>query len=313
MRIIKTILQTDIFQSRPPVLVDIGASGEINSKWKLIAPYSICIAFDADDREFHVSEQTNVDYKKLFVFNRIVTGDAMDKAGFYLTNSPFCSSLLEPDAKSLSPWIFSSLFAIDRKTELPAITVLQALIKININYIDWFKTDTQGTDLRLFKTLPSKMADHVLAAEFEPGILDAYIGEDKLYSVMDYMQQHKFWLSSMQPKGVQRLEKSYVNKLGSFASGKIIKRSPGWAEVTYLRETLSIDKRQLLLLYIFALLEKQYGFALEVIDFAMKHFNDAIFEDCKKAVLKKLSAEKWKIPFVIIKRRFNKLFANIND
>jgi hypothetical protein len=63
--------------------------------------------------------------------------------------------------------------------------VQQALIKININYIDWFKTDTQGTDLRLFKTLPSKIADHVLAAEFEPGILDAYIGEDKLYSVME--------------------------------------------------------------------------------------------------------------------------------
>jgi len=273
----------------------------------------ICIAFDADDREFHISEQTNEAYKKLFLFNRIVTADAVDKADFYLTSSPFCSSLLEPDTKSLNPWIFNSLFAIDKKTELPAITVQQALIKININYIDWFKTDTQGTDLRLFKTLPSKMADHVLAAEFEPGILDAYIGEDKLHSVMDYMQQHKFWLSSMQPKGVQRLQKSYVNKLGSFASGKIIKRSPGWAEVTYLREILSTDKRQLLLLYIFALLEKQYGFALEIVDFAMKHFNDAIFEDCRKAVLKKLSAEKWKIPFVILKSRFNKLFTNIND
>ena len=47
----------------------------------------------------------------------------MDKAEFYLTSSPFCSSLLKPDAKSLNPWIFSSLFAIDRKIELPAITV----------------------------------------------------------------------------------------------------------------------------------------------------------------------------------------------
>ncbi len=313
MQIIKAILQTDIFLTRPPVLIDIGASGEINPKWKQIAPHSICIAFDADEREFNISEQDNKTYKKLITFNRIVTAEPVAKADFYLTNSPYCSSLLEPDIKNLQSWIFSSLFAIDRKTELPAITVQQALIEININYIDWFKTDTQGTDLRLFKTLPSKIADHVLAAEFEPGILDAYIGEDKLYSVMDYMQQHKFWLSSMQPKGVQRLEKSYVSKLGSFASGKIIKRSPGWAEVTYLRETLSIDKRQLLLLYIFALIEKQYGFALEVVDFAMKHFNDVIFEDCKKAVLKKLSVEKWKIPFVIFKKQFNKLFTNIND
>jgi hypothetical protein len=313
MKIIKSILQTDLFQLQPPVLVDVGASKEINPKWKLIAPYSICIAFDADDREFHISEETNKAYKKLFTFNRIVIDEAVEKADFYLTNSPFCSSLLEPDTKNLSPWIFSSLFTVDKKTRLPAITVEQALLKINIDYIDWFKTDTQGTDLRLFKTLPPNIAGQVLAAEFEPGILDAYLGEDKLYSVMEYLQRHNFWLSSLHPKGVQRLNASYVNKLGSFASGKIIKKSPGWAEVTYLRQAIFTNKRQLLLLYIFALLEKQYGFALEIVDFALQHNRDSIFEDCKKEVLKKLKTERWKIPFVIFKRRFNKFFANIND
>jgi hypothetical protein len=58
MKIIKTILESDYFAAAPPVLVDIGASGEINTKWKPIAPYSICIAFDADDREFHITKQT---------------------------------------------------------------------------------------------------------------------------------------------------------------------------------------------------------------------------------------------------------------
>lgn len=313
MKIIKSILQTDLFQLQPPVLVDVGASKEINPKWKLIAPYSICIAFDADDREFHISEETNKAYKKLFTFNRIVIDEAVEKADFYLTNSPFCSSLLEPDTKNLGHWIFSSLFTVNKKTQLSAITVEQALLKINIDYIDWFKTDTQGTDLRLFKTLPQNIAGQVLAAEFEPGILDAYLGEDKLYSVMEYLQRHNFWLSSMQPKGVQRLNASYVNKLGSFASGKIIKKSPGWAEVTYLRQAIFTNKRQLLLLYIFALLEKQYGFALEIVDFALQHIGDSIFEDCKKEVLKKLKTERWKIPFVIFKRRFNKFFGNIND
>ncbi len=313
MQIIESILQMEFFQSRPPVLIDIGASGEINPKWKQIAPHSICIAFDADDREFNISEQDNKAYKRLITFNRIVTAEPVAKADFYLTSSPFCSSLLEPDMKSLQPWIFSSFFAIEKKIQMPAITLVQALSQIKIDYIDWFKTDTQGTDLRLFKTLPTQISDHILAAEFEPGIIDAYCGEDKIYSVMEYMHQHKFWLSSMEPKGVQRIDPNYKNELSAFSLRKIIRKSPCWAEVTYLRKPFLNDKREILLLYIFALLEKQYGFALEITDFALHNFQDTVFKDCRKAVLKKLNAEKWKMPLVIFKRRFNKLFANIND
>ena len=313
MQIIKIILQKDIFQSYPPVLVDIGASGEINPKWKLIAPYSICIAFDADEREFHISEQTNKSYKRLITFNRIVTSESIENADFYLTRSPFCSSLLEPDIKNLQPWIFSSLFEVEKKTQLPAISLQKALSQIKIDYIDWFKTDTQGTDLRLFETLSKEISSNILAAEFEPGIIDAYKEEDKLYSVMEYMHKNEFWLSSMVPKGVQRLNGVYKKGLGSFVSGKIIRKSPCWAEVTYLRQPFFTGQRQLLLLYIFALLEKQYGFALEIADFGSQTFQDKIFTDCKKAALKQLSIEKWKIPFIIFKRQLNKLFANIND
>jgi hypothetical protein len=152
-----------------------------------------------------------------------------------------------------------------------------------------------------------------LAAEFEPGIIDAYKDEDKLYSVMGYMHKSKFWLSSMVTKGVQRLNEIHKNNLGSFVSGKTIRKSPCWAEVTYLRQPFLTGQRQILLLYIFALLEKQYGFALEIADFGSQNFQDTIFIDCKKAALKKIRTEKWKIPFVIFKRQFNKLFANIND
>ena len=42
--------------SRPPILVDVGASAGLPVDWELIAPYSICIAFDADTRDFSISE-----------------------------------------------------------------------------------------------------------------------------------------------------------------------------------------------------------------------------------------------------------------
>ncbi len=306
-------MHSEYFRDRPPVLIDIGASGEIHPKWKYIAKYAYCLAFDADDREFHVTEQVNKTYKKLITFNRIVADKPIDQANFYLTASPFCSSLLPPDKEKLEPWVFSPLFSIERVTHLPAITLQDSLKEANIDYIDWFKTDTQGTDLRLFTSLPANLQLGILAAEFEPGILDAYKGEDKLYAVMQEMHNRDFWLSSMAVKGIQRLHANQVGKFGSFTTGKIFRKTPGWAEVTYLRQPTLDHQRQFLLLYVFALLERQYGFALEIIDFALRKHADPLFQDCQRAVRKKMNREKLKVPLVILKRQFNKLFSSIID
>lgn len=226
MKIIHTVLTTDFFTNQPPVLVDIGASGHINAKWKAINPYSVCIAFDADDREFNVTEATNKHYKKLITFNRIVTAETSnEQADFYLTSSPFCSSLLQPDEEKLACWAFRDLFKITRVAKLHTITLPNALSQTNINYIDWFKADTQGTDLRLLNSLPEQIQSSILTVELEPGILDAYKGEDKLYSVMQKMHNDLYWLSSMKIKGTQRFPNKYQHHMHSFIGKRTIRDS----------------------------------------------------------------------------------------
>lgn len=314
MKIIDTILRSDYFKDRPPVLVDIGASGEINAKWKPIAPYCVCLAYDADDREFHVTEQTNKTYRRLVTINRIVTASPVEATDFYLTSSPFCSSLLEPDTGKLEPWIFSELFTVQRSTRLPAVTIESSLQEAGISYIDWFKTDTQGTDLRLFNSLPGHLQTGVLAAEFEPGIIDAYKGEDKLFSVMEDLPRKGFWLSSMDVKSIQRLHRSYTTGLSSFVSQRMLRKSPGWAEVTFLRQPFPGTVRQLLLLYVFAWLEKQYGYALEIAGYATaRHPSEPIFGEIKSAALRQLRAGQRTVPLVFLKRQVNKLFSRIHD
>jgi hypothetical protein len=313
MKIIQTILTSPYFSDAPPVLIDIGASGEINAKWRSIAPYSVCLAFDADDREFHVTEQVNQTYKRLITFNRIVTSTAAKEADFYLTASPFCSSLLSPEKDKLKPWVFSELFVVERVAKLPTITIDESLKQVKIDYIDWFKTDTQGTDLRLFTGLPRVLQDGILAAEFEPGIIDAYIGEDKLYSVMEEMHRREFWLSTMDVKGVQRLQSDEVAGVSSFVASKMLRKSPGWAEVTYLKQPGGLAPRQLLLLFVFALLERQYGFALEITDVALRRFPDALFRDCQTAAKEQLAKDRRRTPVVFFKRQINKLLSRIHD
>lgn len=192
MKIFSEIFATRELIDNPPVLVDIGASGELNKKWKSIAKHSICIAFDADERkmDYVVKEDTN--YKKLYVFNKIVTDEESQQSDFYLTKSPYCSSLLKPDQAALTDWFNKDLFTVKQIKQIPTITLKYVLNKLNIEKIDWFKADAQRIDLRLFKSLGQNLIQKTLVAEFEPGIRHVYQGEDKLYDTMSFMDKISF-------------------------------------------------------------------------------------------------------------------------
>lgn len=313
MKIIDKILSRNEFRDNPPILLDIGASGELHAKWKDIAKYSICIAFDADDRDLLFAEKETDNYKKLYIFNRIVSDQSDEELEFHLTNSPYCSSVLPPANKSLNNWIFSELFNVERKAKIKAVNLPAVLRELNIKKIDWFKTDSQGTDLRLFKSLGQDIVDKVLIAEFEPGIIDAYEGEDKLASLMLYMDKQPFWMSEINILGSKRINSKIYDKLNKQErkTMSFLKTSPGWGEVLYLnsfeKDSL-LDKRDYLLGWVFAYNEGQYGFALEIALKGLEKFNDDIFAQMKECSLKKLeliylkNGKKKRYPLYLIKK-----------
>ena len=107
----------------------------------------------------------------------------------------------------MEPWAFSQLFNVVDTIKLPATDIKTALKETGLEYIDWFKTDSQGTDLRIFCSIPEKISNNILTAEFEPGIIDAMKGEDKLHSLMAYMDTKPFWVTNMEIFGSNRISK----------------------------------------------------------------------------------------------------------
>ena len=103
---------------------------------------------------------------------------------------------------------FADKFAVKEKIELEVIELKNVLGQLGINRVDWFKTDTQGTDLRLYKSLGDTLQDKVLALEFEPGFMDAYIGEDKILDVLNYLDKKPFILVDFITKGALRIPKA---------------------------------------------------------------------------------------------------------
>jgi hypothetical protein len=311
-KIIKEILKHECFQEKPPVLVDVGASGKLRKIWMEIAPFSIYISFDADTRDMAIVEQSKGIYKKSFVINRIVA-DQEGLKKFYLTKDPHCSSTLEPDLESLSPYHIKSLFEIERIQVLPSVSLQSIFRKLDIYYVDWFKTDSQGTDLKIFKSMGEEYIKKVLVAELEPGILDAYKGEDKLHAIMGFFDARKdFWCDECLVRGMARFSEGLYKRLGRFERRFFYcfqKPCAFWAEISYMNSMNGIHwtKRDYLLMIAFAILKKQYGFALEIAERGEEIFRDQIFDKLKESTLKIMKINGYlNFPFYILKKILEK-------
>lgn len=298
---INKILNQKEFANKPPILVDVGASKYLHQVWKEIAKYSICIGFDADYRETEFVEDESGTYKKLYVFHKIVAEDVGEK-DFYLTKSPYCSSTLKPNQESLKYWAFADLFGIERVVNWETISIKEVLNKLNISYIDWFKTDSQGTDLRIFNSLGKTIIDKIIVADFEPGMMDAYFDEDKLHTLMKFMENFPFWICDMDIEGTQRIKKDTFDKCFNKLQKKyfwlLLKKSPFWSEISYFNTFNNLenfDQRDLLLGCVFAIVKKQYGFAIDLSHIGQIKYNTQIFKEIENYSIRKIKNNSYKI------------------
>lgn len=303
---------------KPPVLIDIGASGALHKRWRKIAPYAICIGFDGDTRDFAYSTSENQGYKKLYLYHTLVAEKAQEKATFYLTVQPHCSSLLPPDAEGLRYMAWAKRFEVAKTIEMPATDLPTVLSTLGLEYVDWFKTDSQGIDLRLFQSLPTHVQQNVLVAEFEPGIINAYIGEDKMHQILAYMQTHKqFWLADLEIKGSARISPEELQKVSKSRFWQkllmfSLPNSADWGEMLYLNTLEHTSKptiRDFLLSWIIAIENKQAGWASIIARRAQEMYSEELlFPKMVRYAHNRMWRNIWRVGFLpALKTKLRKL------
>ncbi len=293
MSLIGRIFAEPEFIAQPPVLVDVGAAGGVHPAWKGIARYAIGVGFEPDAREAPPLSAAQSLFKRwvycpTLVIPAPVSGDRQD---LHLTRSPQCSSTLRPNAVALGEWAFAGFFAVEQTRSCAATTLMSALAAQGIERIDWLKCDTQGLDLGIFQSLPPEERMRLLAVEFEPGLINAYEGEDKLAEVLAAMGREPFWLADLSVCGTPRgRPEMFTRHLGAGALPWVHRLAPGasaWANVRFLRDfsqlPATLDRRAYLLGWVFATITGQPSCALGLAESGAKFFGGGLFQEMTAA------------------------------
>jgi FkbM family methyltransferase len=277
----------------PPVLVDVGAAGGVHPAWRRIARHAIGVGFEPDAREAAPLGDAQRQFKRWIFCPGLAVAETPPggQATLHLTRSPQCSSTLRPRTGVLGEFAFAELFEVEETRAFPATTLRDALAAQGVDRVDWLKCDTQGLDLRLFRSLPPEWRAQLLAVEFEPGLINAYEGEDQLADVLAAMKAEPFWLAELvvgrTPRGRPALLASqlgvgavrWVRRLGPTA--------PAWANAKFLRDpaqaTETLDRRALLLSWVFATLASQPAGALAAAEAGKLRFGGELFAEMAKA------------------------------
>ncbi len=201
--------------------------------WHLFSPNLTILGFDADSS---ACEEANEAFtQKQCNWNEfhipIALGEKNGSQMLYVTKSPLCSSLLEPNSVLLNRFLnLADLVKLESEEEIEVITLDTFCELENIQEIDFLKIDVQGAGLDVLKGGENLLHKSVFAIQVEVEFSPLYKNEALFSEVDQYLRSKGFVLFDMfiPQRGVRAPITSQVRP------GQVL-----WTDVIYLRDPIS--------------------------------------------------------------------------
>ena len=149
-------------------LIDIGAAGEIEPRWKPYCKKLKYFGFEPDERSRSLLNNKANSFCEYTILPHAVA-DVEKIAPLYLCRKPQVSSLYEPNTKILSNFPNVERFDVINEESLSVVP----LDSLDINEADFMKIDIQGGELSALKG-SDKLLDSILGLELEVEFVDLY-------------------------------------------------------------------------------------------------------------------------------------------
>lgn len=171
-------------------LLDIGAAGGLQSRWKQMLPYLQAFLFEPDERSFRRIAQNNDGLTYL----NYALGGKEETVRLNLTRKPQCSSIYLPNRSFIDQFPDAHRFDVMGDTEVN-LTTLDKLRETNvIPRIDFIKIDVEGYEHEILNGAKTLLGQEVIGIEVEVEFQSIRQGQPLFCDIHELLSQRGFVL-----------------------------------------------------------------------------------------------------------------------
>jgi hypothetical protein len=281
-----------------PVLMEIGATGEPPAIWGDVARHSTYVGIGPDSKP---SREGCLDiFKTAHLVEKIATVTGGEHIPVNIIRDPVYTSVLKPHPRAIADFIDPDM-ELESESLLPAVTIDTVVASLSLPGIDWLRTNINGVDVPVFQSIGEDVRRRILVVDTCLDFVELFEGQSSSVARFPEFISEGFWLSRAQSYGPIRMRReslTRINSLDASIGPRLLsghhRRTPGWLFSRFLRTAESLAEREAsqrdyLVLWAFALLDGQLGFAADLaLDYQRRFGADKLFRAMDGEILTRL-------------------------
>ena len=219
----------EIFEKYPLTLVDVGASGGIQSQWKRHRRYLRTIGFEPDQRAYTKLASQNIPRTQFF---NVALHSRSATVPFYLTRKQENSSCFRPNRDFLGRFHKPSRFDVINETTLTCKPLDDFRHEPGVRDVDFIKCDTQGSELHILEGASRLLSETIFGLEVEVAFTQIYKNAPLFADIDVFIRKFGFSLIDLRMVSWKRAVGSMIGK----SKGQLV-----YADALYFREPLQFE------------------------------------------------------------------------
>ena len=201
-----------LLEDNPLFIIDVGASGGIDSRWSDFTCHYKSVLFEPDKKEYQ-RIKSNAGDNSIVLQTALL--DMKKETDFYICKNQELSSVYLPNFKVINNYNNPGRFEVIDKIRLTTDKLDNVLKKNKIKNSDFIKLDTQGSELSLLNGSKDYL-EHTIGLQVEAGFVELYDQQPLFNDVDMFMKSMNFQLIDIKRYFWKRKQSNFFSQNSPF-------------------------------------------------------------------------------------------------